>query len=180
VIDRYLATLPNSKTELPFQETDFFSPEYKKAWAGFYRLRFKDKSVAREAVFEILDKYRNTRPLDFRTILVQLQEKTGRLDKFFASKIIATLDQNQVIIDSIVLGELSLKVRKDINPIDSAVEIYTSISQINSAAIKQEKFITLKSKLAKIVNLEKISDVKLFDMLLWLSIERKSKEKLSL
>jgi GTP:adenosylcobinamide-phosphate guanylyltransferase len=127
-----------------------------------------------------LDKYRNTRPLDFRTILVQLQEKTGRLDKFFASKIIATLDQNQVIIDSIVLGELSLKVRKDINPIDSAVEIYTSISQINSAAIKQEKFITLKSKLAKIVNLEKISDVKLFDMLLWLSIERKSKEKLSL
>jgi hypothetical protein len=28
VIDRYLATLPNSKTELPFQETDFFSPEY--------------------------------------------------------------------------------------------------------------------------------------------------------
>jgi hypothetical protein len=81
--------------------------EYQRRFAGFYRVR--RGSVWRGAFFELLEG-RKSNGLPFGEALQLLHRETGRVEASFASKLVATIDPHQPIIDSVVLTNLGLRL----------------------------------------------------------------------
>jgi len=73
---------------------------------GFYRVRRRD--AAWQKTFYRLMAKCNRHPLPFGAVLKRLKQSTGRCEASFASKLVATLDPYQPVIDSVVLGNLDL------------------------------------------------------------------------
>src|SRR5262245_53339545 len=75
-------------------------PEYQRRFVGFYRVR---RELAwRESFFELLES-RKTQGLQFSEGLRRLADATGRIEASFASKLVASIDPDQPVIDSVVL-----------------------------------------------------------------------------
>src|SRR5688572_6861082 len=81
--------------------------EYQKRFGGFYRVR--RNSDWRCAFFQTLEQAKSS-PVSFGEALRALYAATGRVEASFASKLIATLDPEQPVIDSVVFKNLGLKL----------------------------------------------------------------------
>ncbi|MGX1110561.1 MULTISPECIES: hypothetical protein [Bradyrhizobium] len=103
-LEKYL-WLQSRAAELKNPEVD---EEFCRRFSGFYRLRARD-AAWRRAYFALMGEVRGTAP-DFRTCLTRLHAMTGRVEASFASKLLATLNPTLPVLDSVVLGHLSLKL----------------------------------------------------------------------
>ena len=92
--------------ELPLRDVSS-DQEYQKRFGGFYRVR--RHSTWRVAFFEILERSKPA-PISFGHALRALHAATGRVEASFASKLVATLDPAQPVIDSVVFTNLGLKL----------------------------------------------------------------------
>lgn len=81
--------------------------EYQRRFNGFYRVR-RDAGW-RQAFFAMLEMGKST-PVSIADVLDRLHTATGRVEASFASKLVATLDPSQPVIDSVVLGNLGLRL----------------------------------------------------------------------
>jgi hypothetical protein len=81
--------------------------EFQKRFGGFYQVR--RSSTWRAAFFQILERAKSS-PVSFGKALTAVHEATGRVEASFASKLVATLDPGQPVIDSVVLKNLGLKL----------------------------------------------------------------------
>lgn len=79
---------------------------FQRAFNGFYRVRGRDAAWQR-SFYRLMAKC-NRHPLPFSAVLKRLKQSTSRCEASFASKLIATLDPHQPVIDSVVLGNLKL------------------------------------------------------------------------
>lgn len=82
--------------------------EFQKKFGGFYRVR--RNAQWRGAFSGILERAK-TSPLTFGHALRRIHEATGRVEASFASKLVA-IDPDQPVIDSLVVGNLGLKLPK--------------------------------------------------------------------
>jgi len=81
--------------------------EFQRRFAGFYRVRRGE--AWRRTFFEILQNHKGTN-LAFSTALGQLARATGRVEASFASKLVATINPDQPVIDSVVLRNVGLRL----------------------------------------------------------------------
>jgi len=79
--------------------------DFQRWFGGFYRVRRNARW--RQQFFTMLEAGK-ARPTEFVEVLRELQKRTGRIEASFASKLVATLDPSQPVIDSIVLHNLGL------------------------------------------------------------------------
>jgi hypothetical protein len=81
--------------------------EYQRRFNGFYRVR---RSTAWQGTFyQLLEAGKTSLP-SLATVLTVLHQRTGRVEASFGSKLLATLDPTLPVIDSVVLGNLGLKL----------------------------------------------------------------------
>lgn len=80
---------------------------FRRKFNGFYRVR--RNQVWQESFYEVMELSKG-RPVRFRTILDELHRRTGRFEASFASKLAATLDPSLPVIDSVVLGNVGLRL----------------------------------------------------------------------
>lgn len=84
-----------------------YERSFQKAFNGFYRVR--RGTPWQRAFYATFAKCRRS-PLTFSQVLVRLRRATGRTEASFASKLVATLDRTQPVIDSVVLTKLGLSL----------------------------------------------------------------------
>jgi len=130
---RVMAVLPKVETGLGkymwlqhyLHEVDVSSDaEFQRRFAGFYRVR--RNATWRRAFFDLLEDVKRSRPA-FGDVLHHLQETTGRVEASFASKLVATVDPDQPVIDSVVLRNLGLRL-----PYHSSAERITGVLRIHA------------------------------------------------
>lgn len=85
----------------------FTDPTFRRAYNGFYRVR---RGTDWQSIYFDLMHEAKTHAYDFSQVLRGLQQATGRYEASFASKLIATLDTRQPVIDSVVLGNLGCRL----------------------------------------------------------------------
>lgn len=110
------------------RETDVSSDaDFQWLYYRFYRVRRNAEWQA--AYYEIMQREKAGTDLSFEDILRELHERTGNVETSFTSKIIATLDPDRPIWDSIVLERLGLKLRETTAKakLENAVGVYESI-----------------------------------------------------
>ena len=77
--------------------------DYQRRFVGFYRVR-RDARW-RDAFFQMLQSCKS-QPLTIEAVLHRLHEATGQVEASFASKLVATINPNLPVIDSVVLRNL--------------------------------------------------------------------------
>lgn len=140
--------------------------EYQQRFAGFYRVR--RGANWRRLFFDILQA-RKTTGLSFTEALRLLKESTGRVEASFASKLVATIDPNQPVIDTVVLRNVGLRLPapSSTNRLGQAAKLHDQL-----AAWYREQLATDSGRLA--VRLFRaaypnatITDTKALDLVLW-------------
>ena len=81
--------------------------EYRKRFNGFYRVR---RGLDWQEHFFGLLEAKKGQTVPFTEVLEDLHRTTGRYEASFASKLLATIDPNMPVIDSVVLRNLNLRL----------------------------------------------------------------------
>lgn len=140
--------------------------DYQRRFAGFYRVR--RGAPWRQAFFQLLEMYKG-KQLAFSDALKLLNDTTGRVEASFASKLVATIDPHQPVIDSVVLDNVGLRLpsQSASNRLERIVEVHSELAswyreQLGSTAG------------AKVVGLfreaypdAQVTDTKALDLVLW-------------
>jgi hypothetical protein len=140
--------------------------DYQRRFAGFYRVR--RSAPWRQVFFQMLETHKG-KQLTFSDALKLLNDTTGRVEASFASKLVATIDPHEPVIDSVVLDNVGLRLppQSASNRLERIVEVHTILAswyreQLGSTAG------------AKVVGLFReaypdvqVTDTKALDLVLW-------------
>jgi hypothetical protein len=155
------------QSELPRRDVSR-DPEFQRRFGGFYRVR--RGADWRIAFYQLLEQSKSS-PVSFIDALKSLHVSTGRVEASFASKLVATLDHDQPVIDSVVLGNLGLRL-----PASGSADRFAEIGGLHSQL--RELFV---SYLASDPGRElvgefrcaypdaRVSEIKMLDLVLWQS-----------
>lgn len=101
-LNKYLAIQKNLKTTNVSTDRAF-----QKQFNHFYKVR--RNTAWQTQYYELLQKNKNS-TVTFSKILSEIHKNTGRYEASFASKLVATIDPNQPVIDEFVLKNSGLKL----------------------------------------------------------------------
>ena len=140
--------------------------EYQKRFGGFYRVR--RNSAWRSAYFHILEDAKS-RPISFEEALRSICDATGRVEASFASKLIATLDPSQPVIDSIVLENLGLGLpnRASSDRLVRVAALHQQLVELYSGYLSSECGNDLVAQFRRAYPTAQIAEVKMLDFVLW-------------
>ncbi len=101
--------------------------DFQRTFNGFYKIRRND--VWRKSYYNAFEYFKKQEDVSFEDILCKIYEDTGMIEASFASKMLATLDENMPIWDSKVLKVLdfSVKVTNPQEKIDTIILTYGKI-----------------------------------------------------
>lgn len=91
----------------------FTDPDLRRSYNGFYRVRRGDQW---QSIYFDLMQQAQIKGYGFSQVLRDLHKLTGRFEASFASKMVATLDTTQPVIDSVVLKNLACKLPSASDP----------------------------------------------------------------
>lgn len=140
--------------------------EYQKRFGGFYRVR--RSSDWRSAFFQILEGAKSS-PISFGEALRALQTATGRVEASFASKLVATLDPAQPVIDSVVFKNLGLRL-PPVAASERLAEIealHRQLRAIYSEYLASESGRNLVSRFQQAYPRARVTEIKMLDLVLW-------------
>ena len=145
-------------------------PIFQKKFNGFYRVRRNEKW--RRIYFKLLEHERQQKKLARRTfqqVLEEIEQQTKRVEASFASKLVATVDPLQPVIDSVVLANVGgrLPYPKKLNRVQVIGAMHKQLVGCYRAYLRSPdgKFLvtSFKSHYPK----ARISEVKMLDLVIW-------------
>jgi hypothetical protein len=140
--------------------------EYQRRFAGFYRVR-RD-SAWRRVYFNILEGRKATQ-LPFGEALRLLEQGTGRIEASFASKLVATIDPQQPVIDSVVFKNLDLRLPARSMPdrISQLEDVYRRLSAWYHQQLATTQGREVVAMFRAAYPGAKVTDIKALDLVLW-------------
>lgn len=153
--------------ELPLRDVSR-DCEYQKRFGGIYRVR--RNTVWRKSFFQTLEQAKSA-PLTFDAALQSIYAATGRMEASFASKLIATIDPDQPVIDSVVLRNLKLKPPSagSANRCDDIERLHMRIGEIYSRYLESRSGRDLVARFRRVYPGTSVTRVKMLDFVLWQS-----------
>ena len=176
-LDKYLETLEKDKMN---DEKNFQS--YKDNFTAFYKVR-RNKDWRNE-YYDFLKINKDRIDISFKEIIEGLNSKDKKytnknIEPSFSSKLLSTINPNKPIWDKYVLkyviGEKEIKDynnKKREEKLNKAIEIYETIEKKYKKELKNSETKKTIDKIRKILNEEKLTDIKILDYIIW-TIERK-------
>ena len=143
--------------------------EFCRRFSGFYRLRARD-AAWREAYFGLMgEMLARSSARDFKICLTKLQTLTGRIEASFTSKLLATLDPNLPVVDTIVLGHLGLKLPPwgAADRIERAADVYRSLTDALAECVSSAQGQRAIAAFRSFYRDVQITDVKVIDLIMW-------------
>ena len=144
----------------------YADPAFQRAFNHFYRVRRGKRW--REEYFRLLGQAAR-RSISFRSVLARLAKSTGRYEASFASKLVATVDPSQPVIDSIVLRNLRLCLPKSRAPrrLDAIEVIHTRLHVRYREFLQTAQGRYLIKSFRRMYPDARITAVKMLDFVLW-------------
>lgn len=140
--------------------------EYRKRFNGFYRVR---RGLDWQEHFFGLLEAKKGQTVPFTEVLEELHRTTGRYEASFASKLLATIDPNMPVIDSVVLRNLNLRL-----PPSASKQRVARIGDIHSRlVISFNEFLRLELGRHLVQHFRSaypdanITEIKMLDLVLW-------------
>lgn len=168
-LERYLAI--QEKFDQLSNESLRDSLDFKKSFNGFYRVRQKPAAWYK-AFYDIFDESRGI-STDYRTVIETLYDRTNRIEASFASKLLATLNPEMPVIDSIVLSRLNTKLPRyyESNRLEKICLLHDDIKSCYQKFLKTSQGKDLITSFKRAYPQANITEIKMLDLVLWQSRE---------
>jgi hypothetical protein len=149
------------------------TPLFRRQFNHFYRVRRKKEW--QDKFYELLESFKGA-AVSFPDIFDALYRATGRYEASFASKLLATLNPDMPVIDSIVLGNLKLRL-----PATSSKDRVSRIYQLHSKlltcftdylATEDGKYLV--TRFRETYPGIDVSEIKMLDLVLWQTRAKKA------
>lgn len=143
------------------------NPEFRKKYIGFYRMR---RGTEFQNIYFELFSEANNDSFDFINILNKIYNQTNRYEASFASKLVATVNDNKPVIDSKVLKNtgLHLAYSQKLNRINSILEVYNTLESMMKSFLKEPMGVYLVESFdAFFPDARNIDSIKKLDFVLW-------------
>lgn len=148
--------------------TGFKDPILRRSYNGFYRVR--RGQPWQSAYFDLM--YQTQKhEYGFSVVLTALHRATGRHEASFASKLLATLDTSQPVIDSVVLKNLGCKLptatSTSTQRLQRIVALHSDLQQNVQSFLSSVEGRTLVAQFKTSFPRHAVSDEKAVDLVLW-------------
>lgn len=142
------------------------SPYFRKRFNHFYRIR---RGAPWQDSFYALFGRARKQSLDFGTVMEALRQETGRYEASFASKLVATLNPTEPVIDSVVLKNLGMKLPKATSPNrdEDIRQVHTGLKFALNAFLQTSDGKYLVAQFKKMYPSANITNIKMLDLVLW-------------
>jgi hypothetical protein len=142
-------------------------PGFQKAFNRFYRVRRNQQW--RDEFFRLLESGKE-RSLTFVEVLDHLFRFCGRYEASCASKLVATLNPNLPVVDSIVLGNIGEKLppSESLNRRARILELYDRMREMFEKFLRTETGVYLVEQFQQRYTQE-VTETKMLDLVLWRS-----------
>ncbi len=141
--------------------------EFQKSFNGFYRMRQRP-TIFYKKFYSFMEENKSNSP-SFEEALLYIYQELGRVEASFSSKLVATINPNLPIWDTIVLKNIGLKppqyYRK--NRIKETMVLYNDLQQRYQTYIEKEQAKIIITKFNKAYPNTGLTDVKKIDFVLW-------------
>lgn len=164
-IDRYLKTINDLKNNFDLTSDSEESEEYRKNFNAFYRLR-KDKKTWQNKYYEIFQKYRNQKNVEFDDLLEEIYNIDNTVEPSFTSKMLATINPDKPVWDKYVREKLNLHDNKNYQ-IDKVKEDYAKIENRMKELLNNKNIAKSIKSFKEKYDLNELSDMKVLDLILW-------------
>lgn len=141
--------------------------EFQTRFNDFYKVR---RNAGWRACYFTLLEHGKTQPVcSFPMILGALREQTGQIEASFASKLIATLDPSQPVIDKFVLTNfgLSLPAQYAKDRESKTATVYQCLCRLYEELLSLPVAQTVRRKFTQAYPWADISNLKMLDLVLW-------------
>jgi hypothetical protein len=140
--------------------------EYRRRYAGFYRVR---RGPAWRATFFRLLQERKVTGIRFAEALQQLADSTGRVEASFASKLVATIDPHQPVIDAVVLKNVGLRLppASAADRLEGIVRMHAQLLSWYRQQLASTAGATLLATFRAQYPAAPVTDTKALDLVLW-------------
>ena len=142
-------------------------PDFRRAFNGFYRVR-RSAQTWQPQFFALMARAK-AQNFDFPRTLSELFAATGRVEASFASKLYATLHPNAPVIDTVVLGNLGLRLPPATVPkrLDKVVNIHNCLTKTfaNLLATEDGKYLVQSFRAA--YPKASVTDEKALELVIW-------------
>lgn len=142
---------------------------FQKRYSVFYVMWFRPKEW-KKCYFELFEQAKKMEPRpDFREILKRLNERTGKMEASFASKLIATLNPAKQIIDKYVLEnfELVLPSISSGDRLEETVGVYEKLGALYNAFFKEPICDEICRRFDENFPGSNVTHLKMIDFVLW-------------
>ena len=111
---------------------------FQRLYNGFYRVR---RNVAWQQVYFERMEAEKTHPTEFSGVLTALWDRLGRVEASFASKLVATLDPHQPVLDAFVLANVGLRLPAAHQPhrLAETIRCYAALQDRLSALLQADE-----------------------------------------
>lgn len=145
-----------------------YDQAYQRTFNGLYMVRRNGQW--RTHFYELLETQKSEKNVSFKAMLSDLHARTGRIEASFASKLLATINPELPVYDSIVRKNLGLPNRAA--GISDRVRLleqdYIFIQEHSQQQRKSQGFQELRETFdEKIPEFRSFSDTKVLDLLIW-------------
>lgn len=143
------------------------SREYQKAFNRFYRVR---RGTAWQQVFYRILEGAKSQPMSLPIVLRRLHAAEGKVEVSFASKLVATVDPELPVIDSIVLRNLNIRL-PSAGSVDSRIEqvarLHEDMAAAFSAYLRTPRGRGLVTEFGTKYPEAVVTETKMLDLVLW-------------
>ena len=162
-IQHYMNIMSKVKTVNAADDQDF-----QREFDFFYKVR--RNAEWRKVFFEIFER-KKKKNCSYKEIITELYEGTGQVEASFASKMLASIDENMPIWNSKVLDRIGIKSsnKRGQQKLEETIELYDVIvqwySDLKANKASYNEYIT--SFDSRFPDYSSISDIKKIDFILW-------------
>lgn len=143
-------------------------PTFQRTFNAVYGVRRNEEW--RRHFYQIFEQEKSNPAPKFGEVVGEIFNRTGRVEASFASKLIATLDPNQAIYDSVVLSNFGYRplTSTGVEKIADVVRDYAAIQSHLDALVGTDVFAGLRQRFDRqFPQFETFTDLKVLDLLIW-------------
>lgn len=140
---------------------------FQKMFNGFYRIR--RNSVWQKSFYKLLEDNKSNLNISFNAVLSDILKETGQIEASFCSKLIATINPDRPIWDSIVLKNLGKKIpnANAKNRKEMIISLYNELVTYYNELLSQPEIEECLIAFDKRFQISSLSRLKKIDLILW-------------
>jgi hypothetical protein len=144
--------------------------DFQRTFNGLYRVRQRSTEW-RRAYYSLMERSKRNPTPDFAATLNEIYSATGRVEASFASKLVAIINPDFAVYDSVVAQNLCLTPPKQYHPKEQRLRdfvlLYKGLTESMNRLIRHRRFGAMSDALERAFPGYGITPIRRLDLLLW-------------